>query len=380
MYKINLGRFNAEKAASKQLKFVTFPQQHSAIFWVDCDLKKFAKSIDASTSDLFKLTQQEVDGVNEILRTAENTPQQQPLVTQPAQAQQKAETASLKRQPAQTQQKTETASPKMSDFKVHFKAPKIDLSSDDAVENSIRALRATNDMKLMTEQQLIYSALIESDCMHLFAVLTTAQRTSVAAFCNYILQAYGSSINHYSRFEKMHQESNENFENFLSRVKQLYAALSGKSIVNFDENDKKIVVSKFVEAVYNKTVTSELTKIYSTLSLDTVAASAKNITTAIKKTSALEVNAVNNFERNYRHRSSSRDRHRSSSRDRNYRNRSSSRDRNYRNRSSSRDRKKVSWSNDMCFRCGLQGHYAQQCQASWKTVRDFRRKLDSNHQ
>ena len=78
MYKINLGRFNAEKAASKQLKFVTFPQQHSAIFWVDCDLKKFAKSIDASTSDLFKLTQQEVDGVNELLRTAENTPQQQP--------------------------------------------------------------------------------------------------------------------------------------------------------------------------------------------------------------------------------------------------------------------------------------------------------------
>ena len=358
MYRIPYGLFNAEKAAKKQYK-VTFTED-TAVFYLgdgDLTLKKVAKSVDASESDFIKLTTQEEDLVNQY------------IVEQAA-----AKSTIL-------QQKAENTKCSMTEFKVSFKAPKIDLSNDDAVENSIRALKATKDMKLMSEQQLIYASLIESDCMHLFAVLTAEQRIDVAEFCNYLLQAYGSSINYYSRFEKMQQKKDENYEHFLARVKQHYAGLSGKSIVNFDQNDKKIVVSKFVEALNDTNVTSELTKIFSSLSIDTVAANAKNISTATKKTQVLEVNAVNNFDRNYRNRSSSRDRHRSSSRDRRYRNRSSSRDRGYRNRSSSRDRKKtVSWSDDICYRCGMTGHYVQECQASWKTVRDFRRKLDKNHQ
>ena len=358
MYRIPYGLFNAEKAAKKQYK-VTFTED-TAVFYLgdgDLTLKKVAKSVDASESDFIKLTTQEEDLVNQY------------IVEQAA-----AKSTIL-------QQKAENTKCSMTEFKVSFKAPKIDLSNDDAVENSIRALRAAKDMQLMSEQQLIYSSLIESDCMHLFAVLTTEQRTNVADFCSYLLQAYGSSINYYSRFEKMQQKKDENFSNFLARIKQQYAALTGKSIVNFDQNDKKVVVSKFIEAVEDKKVTSELTKIFSSLSIDTVAANAKNISTAIKKTPVMEVNAVSSFDRNYRNRSSSRDRHRSSSRDRRYRNRSSSRDRGYRNRSSSRDRKKtVTWSNDICYRCGMTGHFVRQCQASMKTVKAFRSKLDSNYE
>ena len=357
MYKIQFGFYNSEKAAKKRSKCIH--TQNKAVFIVPDgeNLEKFAKSIDADPSHLEQLTSEEIKIIQNHLK------QQKPISS------------------AQTQPKVETTKCSMTEFKVSFKAPKIDLSNDDAVENSIRALKATKDMKLMSEQQLIYASLIESDCMHLFAVLTAEQRTTVAEFCNYLLQAYGSSINYYSRFEKMQQKKDENYEHFLARVKQHYAGLSGKSIVNFDQNDKKIVVSKFVEALNDTNITSELTKIFSSLSIDTVAANAKNISTAIKKTQVLEVNAVNNFDRNYRNRSSSRDRHRSSSRDRRYRNRSSSRDRGYRNRSSSRDRKKtVSWSDDICYRCGMTGHFVRQCQASMKTVKAFRSKLDSNHQ
>ena len=350
MYKIKIGLFCSEKAAKKGITFINFPEQSSAAFLIKegIDLKSFAKSIDASPSDLVKLQPEEVSAVHSFLK---------------------------KKAATESKPKIEAV---MADFKVQFKAPKIDLSSDDTVENSIRALRAANNMKLMSEQQLIYSSLIESDCMHLFAVLTTEQKTTVAAFCNYLLQAYGSAVNHYSRFERIKQEPTENFNNFLARIQCSYAALTGKSIVNFDENDKKIVVSKFVEAVCDNTVSAELTKVFSSLAIDTVAARAKNISTAMKKTPVMEVNAVDRYDRrNDQYRRASHDRQRSSSRGRDYRNRSSSRDR---RRSSSRDRKKVSWSSDICFRCGMQGHYAKECQASWKTVRDFRRKLDSSHQ
>ena len=372
MYKIRFGFYNSEKAAKKRYTCVHF--QNSAVFILQDgeNLKKFAKSIDADPSHLENLTRDEVNVVENYLKQQKlnSTAQTQQKLNSAAQPQQKASTS------VETKPKVESAN--MADFKVQFKAPKIDLSSDDTVENSIRALRAANDMKLMSEQQLIYSSLIESDCMHLFAVLTTEQKTTVADFCSYLLQAYGSAVNHYSRFERIKQEPTENFNNFLARIKCSYAALTGKSIVNFDENDRKIIVSKFVEAVCDNTVSAELTKVFSNLSLQTVAASAKNISTAIKKTPVMEVNAVDRFDRrDSRNRSSSRDRRRSSSRGRDYRNRSSSRDR---QRSSSRDRKRVSWSSDSCLRCGKQGHFVQECQASWKTVRDFRRKLDSNHQ
>ena len=261
MYKIRIGLFCSEKAAKKGITFINFPEQSSAAFLIKegIDLKSFAKSIDASPSDLVKLQPEEVSAVHSFLKKKAST---------------------------ESKPKIEAV---MADFKVQFKAPKIDLSSDDTVENSIRALRAANNMKLMSEQQLIYSSLIESDCMHLFAVLTTEQKTTVAAFCNYLLQAYGSAVNHYSRFERIKQEPTENFNNFLARIQCSYAALTGKSIVNFDENDKKIVVSKFVEAVCDNTVSAELTKVFSSLAIDTVAARAKNISTAMKKTPVMQL-------------------------------------------------------------------------------------------
>ena len=375
MFRVKLGLFDGERASKKKLKFVFQGQFAVVVLPVGDSVASLAKKLACSKADLEPLSQQEIDIIHQQLLLRHQQVDNRITEVQ-------------KQVPQASKVEHKASDCKMSEgYKITFKAPKLDLSNEASVENSIRAMRTANDMKIMSEAQLVYSAIVESDLCDLFACLTTEQKTSVAAFNKYIQTAYGaSSLSDYARFEKIRQ--NENDCNYLSKLCNAYTVLTGRVRSAFNDQDKSTIVSKFVESIDNKAVAAELMKNYSNLTLENVAVSAKNIRKALQCTPTFGVNAVSHSDRGHysdldRHRSSSRDRNyrnRSSSRDRNYRNRSSSRDRNYRNRSNSRDRKKVSWSDEICYRCGNQGHYVQECQASWKTVRDFRRKLDKNHQ
>ena len=378
MYRVPQLKFDAEKAVRQGYKFLIENSGHILVFLDgDKEVKKFRKSFGLSKSDSKELSGQELDSVLQKLRAKDS------------EAQANSSKTAVKHQSEDS--KTEASAkkavthPVMSDYKIQFRAPKLKLGNAYSVDASVNALKTARDMNLMTESQLIYSAIVESDLSDLLSVLSSEQKKSVDTFCEYLREAYGPSLNQsvYSRFEKLKQDSSDNDHTYLAKVRNLYSSLAGRSFDNFNDADEQAVVSKFVESVDSEAVKTELMKQFSELTIKNVAQRSRNIRNASKdtrKTSMINpVYAVQYGNRGRRfNRSSSRERktHWSGSRDRNG-SRSSSQDKNYRKRSSSRE-KSVSWDSsvEQCIRCGNVGHKLSECHASYKTVRDFRRSLD----
>ena len=378
MYRVPQLKFNAEQAVRQGYKFQLENSSHVLVFLDgEKEVKKFRKSFGLSKSDSKELSGKELTLVLQKLRSKDSE-------------------ASVKSSRTPVKSKSEDSKkevsdekpvnkPVMSDYKIQFRAPKLKLGNAYSVDSSVNALKAARDMNLMTEPQLIYSAVVESDLSDLLSVLSSEQKNSVDIFCEYLREAYGPSLNQsvYSRFEQLKQDSSDNDHTYLAKVRNLYSSLAGRPIDKFNSADEQAVVSKFVQSLDSETVRTELMKQFSELTIKNVAQRSRNIRNAsvnVRKTSTVNpVYAVQYENRGRRfNRSSSRERktYRSGSRDRNN-SRSSSQDKHFRKRSSSRD-KSVSWDSsvDQCIRCGNVGHKLSECHASYKTVRDFRRSLD----
>ena len=384
MYRIPKAKFDIERALRKGYK-VLIESQTTVLVQVDSSqFTKFLKSFSLSKSEVSRLSDQELSVVAEKLQQSKTR-----QTRSSAKSEQASQTESVEsvKPPAvvKSEQKPVLERKMTSEYKIQFRAPKLKLGNAYSVDSSVNALKAARDMNLMTEPQLIYSAIVESDLSDLLSVLSSEQKKSVDTFCEYLREAYGPSLNQsvYSRFEQLKQDSSDNDHTFLAKVRNLYSSLAGRAIEEFNDADEQAVVSKFVQSIDSEPVRTELMKQFSELTVKNVAQRSRNIRNAsisTRKTSTVNpVYAVQYGNRGRRfNRSSSRERktYRSGSRGRNN-SRSSSQDKNYRKRSSSRD-KSVSWDSsvDQCIRCGNVGHILSECHASYKTVRDFRKSLD----
>ena len=292
--------------------------------------------------------------------------------------------------------------------KLTFEIPVVDVSSNDALENSIVAILLAKEFNLFSEEKLIYQILVKSKMTNLFMSLSTVQRQEIESFVAFLREAFGDSTGHaaWERYRNIKQGPNESALLLFQRVKNSYYGIRGKPCPEkVPEEDQLEISETFVRAIKNAKVQCLLRQNSDSIKFEKLGLTARNYAKALSVEEVCSVNQIDSridklteavqvmtLERSAdsRNRDYSRGRdsryrdisprdHRSSR----YRDSSRGRDSRYERRGSSRGQTPARSrgpddraQKKICYRCGGYNHVVAQCYASRSRVDAFRFKVN----
>lgn len=257
-------------------------------------------------------------------------------------------------------------------YKVDFKAPKVRFDSNEALEQSISAIKLAQSMNAIPEAQLIYLVIIETNNLNLLSSLSTKQLNEVDEFIKHLRECYGSSQDSLRRlgfFDNIAQHANESDPIFFNRLFRTYYESRNATIPALEaasDTDQYLIKAKFCQKINNPQVRQKLVETFSTLEFAKLGQRAKEIREAEDYIKSLQ--PAKQEEKQVSVLALTRGRPQENYEQRNH------------NRSGSNHRaKSIDRNEQRCYRCNGRGHPWRECRASPNTVRRFRDRMDQQY-